>query len=509
MAFPYLLAAILAAFIYIIRRRYNDPLNSFPGPYLASWTNAWRFCDATSGMHRSTSLLDLHREYGDVVRIGPNVLSFAHPQAVKDIYGTDKPYGKSGLYWTAAAVSRGEPSPSLFSSLDGAWHDNLRRAVNPAFSLSALVQYEPFVNNTIASFLQQLSTRFADKPGADGLVDLPTWLQWYAFDVIGELTYGAPFGFLQTASDIDGITGNAHWYNVYVQVVGTMPWLDKLLLKNPVLLSLNRRGYFTFKPNPVVSWTLRHQASRQDGKRVSEDGDRLDLLDKFLQAKEKHPDSISDREVLGLGISMVLAGSETTAITLTAIFYYLLKNPKAYKKLQAEVDEAFAEVPRGNAVPFQAAQKLPYLDACIKEAFRMHPAARFAAERVLPAKGAIVAGLDIPGGTVVGVNAWPLHRREEIFGQDVETYKPERWLTESEGDQARVAAMGRMLFQFGAGRFVCIGKNISLLEIYKAVPSLLRTFDFALDAPEKMWRFESGSFANVSGVNVRINSRAK
>ena len=232
----------------------------------------------------------------------------------------------------------------------------------------------------------------------------------------------------------------------------------------------------------------------------------MDLLDKFLQAKAKNPDTVSDREVLGMGISMVLAGSETTAITLSAVLYHVLKQPMVYQKLRQEIDTAFPA--NGDAtVVFQKAQKLPYLDACIKEGFRIHPAGRFSAERVLPPAGATIAEHEIPGSTVVGVNAWVLHRRTEIYGDDVEVYRPERWLPTLEADKGRVVEMERTLFQFGAGRFSCIGKNISLLEMYKAIPSLIRAFDFALVEPGKEWRFESGSFANVSGVNVRLKTR--
>jgi cytochrome P450 len=200
---------------------------------------------------------------------------------------------------------------------------------------------------------------------------------------------------------------------------------------------------------------------------------------------------------------MVLAGSESTAISLAAIFYYILRDPAIHAKLRAEIDEAFHEVPFGEPVGFQAAQNLPYLDACIKEGFRMHPAARFTGERVLPPHGATIAGQKIPGNTVVGVNAWVVHRREDVFGADVETYRPERWLKE----ENNVAEMNRTLSHFGHGKFMCIGKNISLLEIYKVIPSLLRAFEFELDKPERPFRFESGSFANMSGVDVRLRAR--
>lgn len=116
-------------------------------------------------------------------------------------------------------MSKGVAVPSLFSNLDEAFHAKLRRSVNNAFALSTLVQYEPFVDKTIELFLQQLDDRFAGKSGAEGVIDWPTWLQYYAFDVIGELTYSSTHGFLETGKDVDGIIAYIGKYMRYVMNV--------------------------------------------------------------------------------------------------------------------------------------------------------------------------------------------------------------------------------------------------------------------------------------------------
>lgn len=499
-------ALLLLVIVIVAVKRYCDKLRRFPGPYLASWTDAWRLYYAITSTHKPP-LIDVHREYGDIVRIGPKHLSFAQPEAIKDIYGTDKKYPKSNFYWTVAAVARGRPNPTLFSAVDGEWHDNLRRAVNPAFTLSSLVQYEPFVSQTVRTVLQEIEKHHADRPGDSGLLDLPRWMHWYAFDVIGELTYGARYGFMETRSDVDGIIENADFYLNYQSFIGQMPWLDDLLLKNPVLLWLNRRGYFIGKPNPVVTFAAQRQKERSENRRTTYRDDRMDLIDKFLNAKEKNPGVIGDKEILGMGISMVLAASESTAISLTALFYFLLKHPRVYQKLREELEDI--ERSEDGIVSFQTAYALPYLDACIKETFRLHPAARFSPERVLPLEGAVVAGQRLPGGTVVSMNAWVVHRNESVFGEDVESFIPERWLSDNPERQKQIAEMSRTLFHFGSGRFGCIGKNISLLEMYKLVPSLLLKFDMSLARQEAEWRLEKGTFVNVSNVNVLVKQRGK
>ncbi|KFY20810.1 hypothetical protein V493_07618, partial [Pseudogymnoascus sp. VKM F-4281 (FW-2241)] len=175
---------------------------------------------------------------------------------------------------------------------------------------------------------------------------------------------------------------------------------------------------------------------------------------------------------------MAFAGSETTAISLSAIFYYLLRQPLTLTRLLAELDSAeqrglFADVTPG-VVSWAEAQQLPYLDAVVKEAFRVHPAAGLPLERVVPPAGATIAGHFVPGGTIVGCSAWVLHQNRDIFGSDAASFRPERWLardSESEkGEAERIAGMNAAMFHFGSGSRTCIGKNISLLEIYKVVP---------------------------------------
>lgn len=135
-----------------------------------------------------------------------------------------------------------------------------------------------------------------------------------------------------------------------------------------------------------------------------------------------------------------MPGSETTAISLSSVFSHLASHPNAYNKLMAELDLAASngtiDARENNRVSWAESLKLPYLDAVIQESFRMHPAPGLILERVVPSQGLDVLGDRIPGGTIVGCNAWVLHRREEIFGSDVDTFRPERWL-EAQPDQLK------------------------------------------------------------------------
>jgi cytochrome P450 len=265
--------------------------------------------------------------------------------------------------------------------------------------------------------------------------------------------------------------------------------LDLLLQKNPIYMKLSQYGLFD-ATMPVAKFARDRMSERlgPDGA-TDQEHQSPDLLSKFLSAKEKHPDFMTDKLVQTMAVSMAFAGSETTAISLSAVFYYLLRNPSTLARLRKEIDSAarsglFHDHEDG-IVTFQEAQQLPYLDACIKEAFRMHPAAGLPLERIVPEPGVEIAGHYVKGGTIVGCSAWIIHRRKELWGDDVDSYRPERWIVdktlrdgpEKTAQEAAVRRMTGHMFQFGMGSRTCIGRNISLLEIYKLVPSMLRRFE--------------------------------
>ncbi|KAE9576170.1 Cytochrome P450 monooxygenase andK [Colletotrichum fructicola] len=497
---------------WLVKNHYNNGLNKYPGPFLASLTDWWRFFDV-KGQRPEVTHQKLHEKYGDVVRLGPNTLSFADPAALKTIYGLNKGFVKSDFYIVQQSVVKGHSLQSLFSTTDNSFHSQFRRCVNSAFSMSALVQYEPFVDNTTKLFLSQTEKLFAGNPEG---CDFTTWLQFYAFDVIGEITYSKRHGFIEKNEDIDGIVAYLSKLFLYVAPIGQIPLLDRLFLKNPIYLKLSQWGFIdsTF---PVARFARARMAERlpelngkepllpvTNGKKLAE---QPDLLSKFLAAREARPDFMSDVLVQTMAVSMAFAGSETTAISLAAVFYYLLRTPTALARLKEELDQfgregGFSDTETG-LVTWTESQKLVYLDACIKEAFRMHPAAGLPLERIVPEQGAEIAGTFVKGGTIVGCSAWIIHRRPEIWGADVDTYRPERWLVDEtkdrEAEEQRIKEMNGHMFQFGMGSRTCIGKNISLLEIYKVVPSLLRRFDIKFKDPNQEWQLINAWF--VKQVN--------
>ncbi|GAB1315668.1 Cytochrome P450 monooxygenase andK [Madurella fahalii] len=519
------LVILAAGLAWLVRNRYHNGLNKYPGPFLASLTDWWRFFDVYR-RRPERSHIALHRKYGPVVRLGPNTLSFSDPEALKTIYGLNKGFIKSDFYVVQQSVVKGHSLPSLFSTTDNDFHMQFRRCVNSAFAMSALVQYEPFVDNTTKLFLKQTERLYIDKPRA---CDFTRWLQFYAFDVIGEITYSKRHGFIEKNEDVDGIVAYLTKLFLYVAPIGQIPILDRFFLKNPIYLKLSEWGVLdaTFPvakfararmnerlpelENKDLTATERKEKEKEPLLPTSEKEKPVvkspDLLSKFLAAREARPEFMTDTLVQTMAVSMAFAGSETTAISLSAVFYYLLKTPRALARLRREIDDAaregrFSDYETG-LVTWHESQTLPYLDACVKEAFRLHPAPGLPMERIVPEGGLEIAGRWVKGGTIVGCSAWVIHRDEEVFGEDVEEYRPERWLEEPEKVKARNGTM----LQFGMGSRTCIGKNISLLEIYKLVPSMLRRFEITFDNPDSEWEIVNAWFVKQNNFVTRFKLR--
>ncbi|OAP56472.1 hypothetical protein AYL99_09651 [Fonsecaea erecta] len=483
-----LIVILLLTVTWLARRIFRRDLRSIPGPFLASVSNFYRLAMVLGGQsHWKT--IKLHQKHGNYLRLGPNFVSVSDPDALPIIYGIAKGFRKSDFYTALDPVVNGQLMQSMFATQSDDWHRAQRKPIAHAYAMSTLVSYEPLVDSTTAILIEVIGNRFAS---TGQTCNLAQWLQWYAFDVMGEITFSERFGFLEQGRDIGDICQGIHHHFTYGAPVGQIPWLDRFLRRNPLLPKRE-------VSDPMVAFT-----AQAIGKRLhsSDTQQHHDFLSRFLNAdsgqdtKEAH-----FRSVLSWSVNNVGAGSDTTGITLTAVFYHLLSNPRSLEALLREIGST--KLASSTAVSWREAQNMPYLQACIKEALRLHPAVGMPLERVVPEGGVSLGGHRFRGGTIVGVNAWVLHRNKDVFGQDAEVWNPERWL---EADAQQLKAMERATLTFGSGSRTCLGKNISLLEISKLVPQVLRSYEITLMTPGEEWQAKNFWFVKPESLNVKFKA---
>lgn len=367
--------------------------------------------------------------------------------------------------------------------------------------MGTLLEYESFVDTTTEKLLFQMGSRYAtSEPGQKAAVcDLRQWLRYYAYDVIGEITFSKSLGFLDLGPDADETISQLSFPRVVI-AASQMPVIDRLLIK-PLL-----RWVLRVPTSPVVSFTMERMKERAQQAEKQPD-DRQDMLSRFIQAKETNPDVVDDLRVLAYATSNVTAGADTTAIELLSAFFYLLKNPQTMKALEQEIFRATAS--NGNSkscVSWVETQQMPYLDAVIKEALRIHPVVGMALERAVPPGGITIYGHYLPEGVLVGISPWVLGRDKSIYGDDADQWRPERWL---DCEPSQLSKMNAASLAFGGGRRTCIGKNIAMLEMYKLIPALVKRFEFSLADPTAEWRTTNKFFVEQDGLKVLVRERKR
>jgi cytochrome P450 len=145
---------------------------------------------------------------------------------------------------------------------------------------------------------------------------------------------------------------------------------------------------------------------------------------------------------------------------------YIITSPHVYSTLQAEIDRAILESKISSpVVTDNEARELPYLQAVVKEGFRIFPPGTGLMAKQVPPGGDKINGAFVPAGTKIGVNMWALLRRKDVFGVDSEVFRPERWLEASAEDLQKMETVSELVW--GYGKYVCLGKSVALIELNK------------------------------------------
>lgn len=288
-----------------------------------------------------------------------------------------------------------------------------------------------------------------------------------------------------------------------------MPWLDNWLDKSPV---------YRIGPKPLVNgflYTVNVLADYQ--KKLAEgtlERRTVDnFIDKYNGLKDVYPDFVDDNQVINWLMLNVLAGGDSTAGAMRPVVYYLGKVPGAQEKLQRELREAQLSLP----AQWKDASKLPYLDAVMREAARMNPAVGLMFEREVPLTGfELPDGRFLPAGTKVGINPTVVTRDVGLFGENVHSFVPERWLQQpGEAKDLFLQRRRRMEeatdLMFGAGSRACTGKHFAKAEMYKLMATLYSLFyvsiTYHVPCHAFIWSSKIRATVNIFGGELRIQQR--
>jgi len=161
----------------------------------------------------------------------------------------------------------------------------------------------------------------------------------------------------------------------------------------------------------------------------------------------------------------ILAGSDTTATAIRMTLLLIITSPPTLRAVLAEIDKGVKEGRISSPVTNAEAFALPYFQAVVHEALRLYSPGTGPLYKQVPKGGDTIHGYFLPEGTQVGQNIWGMQRRKEIFGEDADVFRPERWL---ETEPGRLKAMKDTVeLVFGYGKYMCLGKQMAWMEINK------------------------------------------
>jgi cytochrome P450 len=199
-----------------------------------------------------------------------------------------------------------------------------------------------------------------------------------------------------------------------------------------------------------------------------QDEDRGDLLSMLLQARDENGLGMSERQVRDEVMTLLLAGHETTALTLTWAFLLLDRNPDARLRLEAELAAVLgAESPSPDVV-----SALPYTQAIVNETLRLYPPAYVTGREAI--RHTSVGGTAIPKGHIILISMYTTHRDARFFPEPDE-FRPERWLDGLEKRLPRGA-----FIPFGMGSRMCIGAAFAMMEAVLLLATIARRWRFEL-----------------------------
>ncbi|KAK0960871.1 hypothetical protein LTS01_020683 [Friedmanniomyces endolithicus] len=495
-----LLAAPLLYFLLPYIRNWS--IQDVPGPFLARFTNLWYFYEARR-CRRYLTVHALHQKYGKLVRIQPDQVSIADPDAIPIVYGHGTGFLKSNYYDAFVSIQRG-----LFNTRDRNEHTRKRKTISHTFSAKNVGEFEQYIHHNLEQLTVQWDKRSKQANGGYFKFDALHWFNYVAFDVIGDLAFGAPFGMLEKGADV-----------AEVRLTPNAP-----LTSAPAIEVLNRRGevsnalgtlpglkpYAKYLPDPffykgmaavqnLAGIAIARVNERLDAASRGEIT-RVDLLARLMEGKDEAGNKLGRAELTAEALTQLIAGSDTTSNTSCALLYHCLKHPDVVRKLQAELDEA---LPAGDdEVPqYEQVRHLQYLEWVIAETLRVYSTSSQGLPRVVPpGAGVEIAGHHFPQGVVLSVPAYTMHHSTEIWGADADEFRPERWEKVTERQKSA-------FIPFSYGPRACVGRNVAEMEMALIVATVFRRYEFELYQEELETR--EGFLRKPLGLKVGMRRRRR
>lgn len=379
--------------------------------------------------------------------------------------------------------------PGVFGANGDDWKRQ-RRMVMASFDPAHIRDYFPSLQKTA----QRLGRRWQKAANEGRAIDLQPELMRFTVDTIAGLAFGAEVNTLESEGDVIQQHLDKIFPALFKRVISPFPmWRilpsasDKQLVRSVAEVNQSVSGF-------IAQARARMQANPELRTRPS------NLLEAMIAAADEEGSGITDEQVAGNVMTMLLAGEDTTANTIAWMIDLLWRNPKALVRATEEVRSLLQDPA---ALPtFEQADQLDYLEACAHETMRLKPVAPMIGLQAL--KDTEVGDVRVPKGAII----LTLMRRDSVSEKhlpDASGFVPERWMNGT----AVAGQPKRISMPFGAGPRICPGRYLALLEIKMAMAMLLNRFDIqSVQTPDGRPAAEALSFTMAPvGLHMRLAER--
>ncbi|KAG8218156.1 cytochrome P450 [Butyriboletus roseoflavus] len=375
---------------------------------------------------------------------------------------------------------------------DGESHKRQRKSLTPAFSIAAIRTLTPIFYDSAHKAKAAWSTLIESSSEDSAIIDVQNWMNYVSLDTIGIAGFSHDFGALDgkhasvtEVFDALNSSSSASALNVgLILLAQVFPFLTDI--PTP-------RGKLVSKLNTAmeeISNDLLARTRKELDIGTTGDKKEKSVIGLLIQGEDAESEfHLSKEEMLSQMKVLLLAGYETTSISLTWALIELSRNPDIQTKLRNELVEHSSDPTYD-----QLSNGLPYLDAVVHETLRIHAPIRESmriageddviplSEPVRTKSGQLIENLPIARGTSLAIPFSSVNLSSDIWGEDAKVFKPSRWL---EGDRkngipakAKEVQGHRHLLTFSDGPRTCLGKNFAIAEFKAVLSVLVKNFVF-------------------------------
>ncbi|CAA7269376.1 unnamed protein product [Cyclocybe aegerita] len=496
----YLISRLL--YTTLLYPRFFSPLRNLPGPPLGDPIYG-RFAEIMR-TEAGVAQREWVKEHGPVVRaVGPlgiERLIFMSPEACQKILVSDwVDYPRPKFMRDTLGLVAGYG----LLTVTGNEHKQMRKAMNPAFSINNLMAQSDMYYDAIESLVELINAQIDAQPDPHNGAELLMyeWLAKATLDIICATAFGYTTDSLhnphnELAEAYEKLTSLQTGPNLarFIAVV-SIPGFARFL--NSDFAHRHRKWFGYLGPFAqithlltsmsrirAVSASILASKTREAAASLPNDADaKRDIMSLLVRARAgvdegKEGFTLSDGAMMDQVLTFLGAGHETTASGLAWTLWLLANDPISQSKLREEVTPLFASTSTSTSTEapprpgYRALKDLAWLDCVVQESLRVLPPVPMTFRQA--AKTDYIDGVLVPEGTLFYVPIRVINTWKEVWGPDAEEFKPSRWLNLPPKYNPAFSTLS-----FIAGPHACIGKTMAIIEMKAVLGALITHFEFS------------------------------